>query len=200
MGTIDTGIAAAAALFSGGAAVAAYMAARQANLTAGSLAQIERDRWHVEMTPQVGLKFSMSRGFPELLVDFRGPAPLLQVEVALTIRDDKERGVSQLAGGPTAQQVADTIWGPFRFRPGVDGADSLGRTVAPVPLKHRARTRFALDPSLAPAWVVSERAWRSDYNGEDMRVWVGCSAVGHKPWLLTANVRTDPTVRGVVAA
>lgn len=150
--------------------MAAYKTAKEANRTAASVAQIERDRWHTEMTPQVSARFDDSRGYPELLVSFTGPAPLMQVEVALKVRDDKERGGSQLAGGPTAQQVADVIWGRYRFRQGVDGADRLGRAVAPVVLLHRGRTRFAVEPSLAPSWYSSPQQWRDDYDGKSLRL------------------------------
>ncbi|QGV79983.1 hypothetical protein [Streptomyces ficellus] len=190
MGTIDTGIAAAAALFSGVAAMAAYKTAKEANRTSASVAQIERDRWHKEMTPQVEVRFDDSRGYPELLVQFLGPAPLMRIEAALRIRDDKERSGSQIGGGPTAQQVADVIWGPYRFRPGVDGADALGRAVAPVALLHHGHTRFALEPTLAPSWYASTQTWRAEHDGKQLRLWVQCSAEGHKPWLLSADVST----------
>ncbi|WP_336319811.1 hypothetical protein [Streptomyces lavendofoliae] len=196
MGTIDTGIAAAAALFSGAAAIAAYMTAKEANRTASSVAQIERDRWHTEMAPQVGLRFDDSRGYPELRVKFNGPAALMQVDLILQIRDDKEHRGSQLAGGPTAGQVAQVIWGPYRFRPGVDGAGPLGRATAPALLLHRAETRFALEPTVPPSWYASAQQWREDHDGETLRLWVQCRAEGHKPWLLSADLRTTAPIAG----
>ncbi|MGX1885403.1 hypothetical protein [Streptomyces sp. NPDC055287] len=114
----------------------------------------------------------------------------MEIETVLKIRDVEERGASQLGGGPTAQQVADVIWGPYRFRPGIDGADQRGRAVAPVVLVHRGHTRFALESTLVPSWYASRQAWRDEYDGKKLRLWVQCSAAGHKPWVLSADVST----------
>ncbi|WP_442727695.1 hypothetical protein OG411_13175 [Streptomyces pseudogriseolus] len=199
MGTIDTGIAAASALFSAAAGMAAYKTAKEANRTSGALAQIERDRWHTEMTPQVQLSFDDAGGAPYLVAKFLGPAPLTRIETVLRIRDDRDRGSSQLSGAPTAQQVADVVWGPYRFRPGVDGADPAGRVVAPFMLVHRGHTRFALEPTQAPPWYPSAQAWRDDYDGTKLRLWVECSAQGHKPWTLSADLTTATSSGGLAA-
>ncbi|MGC4980550.1 hypothetical protein ACLQ18_07880 [Streptomyces sp. DT193] len=199
MGTIDTSIAAAAALFSAAAGLAAYKTAKEANRTSGAMAQIERDRWHTEMTPQVQLSFDNASGAPHVVVKFLGPAPLTQIETVLRIRDDRERGSSQVGGAPTAPQVADVVWGPYRFRPGVDGADPLGRAVAPFVLVHRGHTRFALEPTPAPSWYPSAQVWHDDYDGTKLRLWVECSAQGHKPWILSADLTTATNSSGLAA-
>lgn len=199
MGTIDTGIAAASALFSAAAGLAAYKTAKESNRTSSVVAQIERDRWHTEMTPQVQLRFDNDGGAPHVVVKFLGPAPLTRIKTVLRIRDDRERGSSHVGGAPTARQVADVVWGPFRFRPGVDGADPLGRAVAPFVLVHQAHTRFALEPTPAPSWYPSPQVWRDDYDGTKLRLWVECSAEGHKPWTLSADLTTDMNANGLAA-
>ncbi|MEV5653721.1 hypothetical protein [Streptomyces sp. NPDC052291] len=199
MGTIDTGIAAASALFSAVAGLAAYKTAREANRTAGAVAQIERDRWHTEMTPQVQLRFDTSGGAPHVVVKFLGPAPLTRIQTVVRIRDDRERGSSQASGAPTAQQVSDVVWGPYRLRPGIDGADPQGRAVAPFELVHRGQTRFALEPTPAPSWYPSAQMWRDDYDGTKLRLWVECSAQGHKPWTLSADLTTATSGSGLGA-
>ncbi|MFG2454383.1 hypothetical protein ACGFSG_33995 [Streptomyces sp. NPDC048512] len=199
MGTIDTSIAAAGALFSAAAGLAAYKTAKEANRTSGVVAQIERDRWHTEMTPKVQLRFDIAGSAPHMVVRFLGPAPLIRIETVLRIRDDMERGSSQVGGAPTALQVASVVWGPYRFRPGVNGADPLGRAVAPFSLMHRGQTRFALEPTLAPSWYPSVQAWRDDYDGTKLRLWVECSAQGHKPWTLSADLTTATNGSGLAS-
>ncbi|OVZ99496.1 hypothetical protein B9W64_37515 [Streptomyces sp. CS159] len=195
MGTLDTSIAAASAALSGFAAFAAWRASREANATASSVAQIERDRWHQELTPQLRLKLEAEQGM--LYVRFDGPASLGKLHVRLTLRDDFDRSrVPPLAGGPTLEQIAETVWGPYRFRPGSDGADQLGRAVAPFPLEADDRTRLAVDPSMRPSWyegTAGEQRWRDQYRTARIRLWADCEAEGHKPWRLSFEVPQDGT-------
>lgn len=193
MGITDTSIAAASAAFSGFAALAAWRASREANATAASVAQIERDRWHKELTPLLRLKLEADQGM--LYVRFDGPASLGKISVQLSLRDDFDRsGVPSLAGGPTPQQIAESIWGPYRFRPGVDGADHRGRGVAAFPLEADDRTRLAVDPSLKPSWyegAEGENRWRQQWRNARIRLWADCEAPGHKPWRLSFEVPQD---------
>ncbi|GAA1252308.1 hypothetical protein [Streptomyces aureus] len=191
MGIADTSIAAASAAFSGLAAWGAWKASREANDTATAVAQIERDRWHRELTPQLRLKLEAEQGM--LYVRFDGPAGLGPISVQLRIRDDRDRSrVSpQLAGTATPEQIAETIWGPYRFRPDVDGADQLGRAVAPITLEMDDRTRLAVDPSVKPSWyegVAGEERWRHQYRTARIRLWAACEVPGHKPWRLSFEV------------
>ncbi|WP_433916925.1 hypothetical protein [Streptomyces sp. NBC_01744] len=197
MGIADTSIAATAAVFSGVAAFAAWKTATEANRTATSVAQIERDRWHTEMTPNVGLALTNERGRPELLVRFDGPAPLRAIDgLELSIRDDRDRSNDQtLAGGATREERARTIWGPFRLSPHIDGADELGRSAEAFSLTHGEQRRFALERSLPPRWyegAEGARRWEFEFqNHAPLRVWVVCQVEGHKPWKLTANLITS---------
>ncbi|WP_146065875.1 hypothetical protein [Streptomyces sp. SM13] len=193
MGIADTSIAAAAALFSGVAGAAAWRTALAANRTADSVAQIERDRWHTEMTPHIKLAVTTERGWPELLVHFDGPAPLGTIgSLELSIRDDRDRsGDPALAGSATAEERAATIWGPFRLRPHIDNADALGRRAEPFSLDHGEEHRFALDHSLPPRWyegAEGTQRWQREFHNKPLRVWVRCVVEGHKPWRLTADL------------
>ncbi|MGW3091578.1 hypothetical protein [Streptomyces sp. NPDC001108] len=197
MGIADTSIAAAAAVFSGGAAFGAWKTAREANRTSASLAQIERDRWHTEMTPHLRFQFTRSRGNPELLVLFDGPAPLRRINrLELSIRDDRDRSSDPvLAGGVTAEERAKIIWGPYRFRPGIDGADESGRNAGAFHLEHGEKRRLALDPSLSPSWFTDSDpigGWRWEQSGNPIRLWATCHVAGHKDWRLTADLPGEP--------
>lgn len=193
MGITDTSIAAVSAALSGLAAFGAWKASRQANDTAAYVAQIERDRWHNALTPQLRLKLEQPDGL--LYVRFDGPAQLGRLSIRLTVRDDFDRSrVRSLGGGPTPDEAAQFIWGPYRFRPGVDGADQLGRRVSPFPLEAGDRTRLALDPSIKPTWyegTEGEERWRSQYQNATLRLWADCEAEGHKPWRLSFGVTHD---------
>lgn len=129
MSIVDTSIAAASAAFSGVAAWGAWKASLEANETATSVAQIERDRWHKELTPQLRIKLQ-AEPHEVLYVRFDSPATLGELSVQLTVRDDFDRSrLPHLAGTPTLEQREEVIWGPYRFRPGTDsGPESMKRT------------------------------------------------------------------------
>lgn len=200
MTTADTCIAAASAAFTGFAAWAAWQASRQANLaaqqsneTAAAVAQIERDRWHTELTPVLRLRLEADEGM--LYIRFDGPASLGHITVTLTLRDDMDRTrVPNLGGTPTPEQVAEVIWGPYRFRPRINEADELGRTMGIFTLEANDRTRRAVEPSLKPAWyedAAGEDRWRSQYRSSRLRLWADCESPGHKPWRLSFEVPQD---------
>ncbi|KUN75313.1 hypothetical protein AQJ66_36235 [Streptomyces bungoensis] len=113
----------------------------------------------------------------------------------LTIRDDFDRSrLPTLAGGPTAEQRAEVIWGPFRFNPRVEGVHQLGRAVAAFALLPGDRQRLVVEPSMRPSWyddADGERRWRDDYRTEPIRLWAHCTAPGHKPWKLSFAVPQD---------
>ncbi|MCD2469534.1 hypothetical protein MBT42_39145 [Streptomyces sp. MBT42] len=195
MGIADTSIAAAAAAFSGIAAFASWKASQRAHGTAESVAQIERDRWHKELTPQVAVVLGGAHSARLLIVRFNGPVGLGRLDaVQLTIRDDRDRSKDPVLGtGPTAEERAQFIFGPFRFRRGADGADSLGRTVDPFALDVHDEWRLALDLSTVPYWcegVEGDRSWRGRFpaDRDKLRLWIECEAQGHRPWKLSAEV------------
>lgn len=194
MSIVDTSIAAAAAALSGVAAWGAWKASREANATAASVAQIERDRWHRELTPQLRIK--LERGTRDTLyVRFDAPAALGELVVQLTIRDDSDRsGLPHLADGSTPEQRAGVIWGPFQFHPRVEDTDELGRTVPAFSLLPGDRQRLVVVQSPKPSWyqdALGEQRWRDEFRTEPIRLWAHCTAPGHKPWCLSFGVPQD---------
>ncbi|MGW0423285.1 hypothetical protein [Streptomyces sp. NPDC003015] len=195
MSIVDTSITAAAAALSGVAAWGAWKASREANATASSVAQIERDRWHRELTPQLRIKLETTGARHTLYVRFDAPAALRDLTVELTIRDDMDRSrFPHLAGGPTPEQTAEVIWGPYRFNPRVEGSDGLGRAVSAFALLPGDRQRLVVEPSTRPSWyndADGEQRWREEYRTEPIRLWALCTASGHKPWRLSFGVPQD---------
>jgi hypothetical protein len=194
MSIVDTSIAATAAALSSVAAWGAWKASREANATASSVAQIERDRWHKELTPQLRIKLETGARHT-LYVRFDAPAALGDLTVELTIRDDIDRsGFPHLAGGPTPEQRAEVIWGPYRFNPRVEDVDELGRTVSAFTLQPGDRQRLVVEPSMRPSWyddANGEQRWQDEYRTETIRLWALCTASGHKPWRLSFGVPQD---------
>lgn len=206
MDKLESGIAAIAALFSGWAAWSARQAAKSSNRnaqtsnrtaeaafrTAASVAQIERDRWHHELTPIVEFRMTTERGWPELLVRYTGPSALGRLErVELTIRDDRDRSNDPLlAGGLTAEERAATIWGPYRFKLGTDDcSDGLGRSIEPISLPLREVHRLALEATHPHShYGGGQVQWERDNRDKAFRLWVTCHVEGHKPWTLTADL------------
>lgn len=93
-------------------------------------------------------------------VGFDAPATIGEITVQLTIRDDFDRSdLPQLAGGPTHEQVAEVIWGPYRFNPRVhDTEDGLGRTVSAFSLLPGDHQQLALR-SVPETFLVRRRRW-----------------------------------------
>ncbi|MGW7824936.1 hypothetical protein ACWGLF_44555 [Streptomyces puniciscabiei] len=114
-------------------------------------AQVERDRWHHEMTPQFDVTITrLGPGSDQasLMVTFEGPAALERLdEVELEIRDDGYTHGVGLVGGVDEQELANTIWGPYRFKPGIDGATGVGRTSPAVPMALGEWLKRALEES-----------------------------------------------------
>ncbi|MGW6927526.1 hypothetical protein ACWGA9_40765 [Streptomyces sp. NPDC054950] len=171
-------------------------AAEQANATADSVAQIERDRWQYEMTPRFDVTMTrLRRGSDQasLIVTFEGPPALERLdEIEIEIRDDGYTHGVGLAGGPDEQQIAQTIWGPYRFQPGINDSSADGRLSPAVPLELGEWLKRSLEQSFPPSWT--DRAhWSEQYAGAPVRLWVRCRREGYKPWTLTYNVEvTDP--------
>lgn len=185
LGTVGT-------LASAVAAGASWRAVLRANNTADSVARIERDRWHADLTPRLQLEIRNDQHL-RLAVRFDGPAGLRVLDrLILTVRDDRDRsGDNQLAGGATPEEIAKTIWGPYRLRPRIDNADETGRSVELTEI-HLDETRLlALDPSIPPDWYSGAdglQRWRDQYDGTPLRLWAECHATGHKPWTVPFNV------------
>lgn len=201
MSNVDTSIAAASALLSGAAALAAWRASRQANEaatkaneTAATVARIEQERWHRELTPQLRIKLQ-AESQEVLYVRFDGPAKLGELHVELRIQDDFDGSrPPRLVGTLTSEQVAEVVWGPYHFRPGVDDADAQGRVIPAFPLLPGGRTRLAVDPSPRPSWhegTDGEQRWRDRYRTSPVRLWAVCIAPDHAPWELAFAVPRD---------
>lgn len=177
-----------AAAASAVAAFAAWFAARRSNATADAVAQIERDRWHTELTPKFDVtatELGPGTNKASLRITLKMPPGLPGLTKAvLRIRDD---GYTHLPLGSVTQEMIDaTIYGPYRFEPGIDDASADGRTVTSRPIGLGDWDKFALERTMPPH--VDPDLWMDTYLEAPVRLSIECHADGHKPWYVTYEV------------
>ena len=146
------------AIATGAAAVAAggsVIAAIYSNGTSKSIAKIEKDRRHSELTPKFEVFLVNTRpDNHELTLWLRGPAGLAKIDsLTISIRDNKRMGASP-SGRPTEEEVAKQIWAPRRFSPQIDGASSDGRSVPYLDLRLGDEAKFQLEKTPSPPWMT----------------------------------------------
>ena len=181
------------------AAIGSWRAAGRANQAATILATIEKDRRHTELTPSFDITChrSPTGDAAYLHLTLTGPPGLDRLDgAAISVRDDRSNRSPIVAGGPTAEELAAVIWGPLRFRPHVNDADELGRSIPSFPLARQESTRFALEPSLVPHWVADQDYWRRQYADHPLRVNLTCTREGHEPWTILIDVPIEPEPNG----
>lgn len=176
------------------AADRANEAADKANLTADTLAAIERDRRHSELRPVLEIATPSAPNTPDVLrFRFTGPdelEPLGPLTVTITIRDDRDRSNDPiLGGGPTREDVAAYIWGPWRFRPGVDDADETGRVAQQRTVAVGEELCSTVEKSPAPRWYAGDQpAWDRHYGQSPVRLRIEVTAPGFQPWVILREV------------
>jgi hypothetical protein len=175
------------------AAVGAWWAARSSSQASAAMTAIERRRWHADLTPQFELVCRVASGERATLrVALVGPAGLDRLDrVTVRIRDDIPGRAPVTSGGPTAEEIARQVWGPYRFVPGVDGADQAGRSVAPFGLLLGDWRPLALERTPAPTWSSDTTGWRRQYNDQPVRLTLACVREGDEPWTVPQEVRVD---------
>ncbi|WP_370131651.1 hypothetical protein [Streptacidiphilus sp. EB103A] len=177
------------------AADRANEAAEKANLTADTLAAIERDRRHSELRPQLDISRVPRQGSTQELLHFmfKGPnelEPHGPLNVTITVRDDRDRSHDRiLPGGPTREEVAAQVWGPWRLAPGADGVDPLGRSFANQLVAVGEKLVCAIEKTTPPAWDANdaERWWRK-YRPTPLRFRVEVTCEGFEPWVFLEEI------------
>ncbi|MFJ1644698.1 hypothetical protein [Streptomyces sp. NPDC088258] len=186
-------LSAAAGIASAVAAFAALYAARQSNATAATLARIEHDRRHEERRPQLEVTLG-GRGMQlsTLNVHLLGPDEIGHLD-SITIRvdnDDQDHTILNPGAGLTQEEVDAHIWGPYRFTPGVDGADQYGRSIPSFPLTVGRGRSFQMERTHPGHWMegMDQNRWQEVYQGTLVRLVISCRR-GDDEWVLA---RTAP--------
>lgn len=191
-------IAATAAVAGVGAWVAAFRSARsarQSSEAAETLTELEQLRWHRDLTPQFEFACTtrMQGQHGEVVVSLIGPAGLDQLDrITIAIRDDILNREQFTREDRDREETRNQVWGPLRFRPGVDGADQHGRELAPFALPMGEWKQIGLEQTTPPSWDTDPQAWRDRYFGTPLRLTLRCERDGHDPWVLPFEVLVTP--------
>ncbi|MFD6936250.1 hypothetical protein ACFWAP_08875 [Streptomyces goshikiensis] len=159
--------------------------AEQARRTAEIVARIERDRWLSELTPQ--FEFTLTKEGDQaakLLIHLAGPDALGHLD-SVTVRvgdDDYDHTPTQHRlgyvdpHGPTPEQIAAHVFGPFRLRPRVNDADDDGRELTFTDLQVGRGRPLALDRTMPGMWMVGKTydSWQREYEGHPVRLVITC--------------------------
>jgi hypothetical protein len=182
-------------------------AAEKSAAAAEATAALDRHRRNAELTPHFRLTCEPTNPGIEtvrLRVLLLGPSELRRLDtLTVRIRDDHPwRGQGTLiAGGPTPEQVARQIWGPYRFTPGtgpgadevrgVPGADETGRSTPTGGMPVGEELTFFLEPTDPPRWSQQPRDnWRRE-RGTVVRLQLECRREGWEPWSVAGEVETS---------
>jgi hypothetical protein len=168
---------------------------RHGNENASTLVLLEQERRHDELTPQFAITYRLTEGSDTVTLHIAlvGPSGLDRLDgVEVTVRDDLPDRRPVIAGGPTQEEIASVIWGPYRLRPGVDGADRIGRQTPAVSLRRGEVLYRLVEPSLAPYWSADSASWRARYAKLPIRISLTCTRQGTPPWVIPLEVTIMP--------
>jgi len=171
---------------------------------AAILAQIEKARRRAELTPEFETTGSAAHGGRAFLrVILRGPDTLDRLdEVVIRILDErwKDHSGQLTAGGPSAEDIAKHVWGPWEFDTGASAQVADNQTTLP-----RAYSRetgkdwdyLALIPSAPPYWAtgMTQQQWLRRHDGQPVRLLLSCRLDDHR-WELPYDVQVAPLRTG----
>ncbi|MFD6568530.1 hypothetical protein [Micromonospora profundi] len=128
------------------------------------------------------LRFSPDTGL--LSVKLLGPREVERYEwIRVEVRNDKDRVFPGTHRGYSEEEWQRQVWGPFRLRPGTDGADRGGRTASQEGRAVTDSWLFTLERSTAPSWYSGgETAWRKDYHDAPIRLRIEIG-LGEQSWV-----------------
>lgn len=200
---VNTGLTTVATVAAAGAAFLSWKATRAANRTADSVAQIERDRWHMEMTPKVSIsahKLRHSSG-RRITVQLNGPAALdsldaVEAIVCDSIDSSQMRSVltaARSAAGRATERPEDhkTLWSNV----GIETKSGISRSASFGVLRIGEMIWFKVAETEPPSYATEEE-WRELLGGQDDPVvlLLRCSKDGFRPWHITATVALAPGI------
>lgn len=200
-------VAAGGSLLAAGAATWAAFQSRassaEANKAANTLASIERDRRHSELTPRLRVScelWTVGNDKLRLRVALVGPPDLGQIDkFTVSIRDDHfrrrdERLIAETPSAKNTDEILQQVWGPYRFSPGVGTddarADSEGRaTVYNAAMPVGEELPFQLEPTRPPSYATSTspEQWRQE-RGSLIRLAFEAENTGSSPWRLACEI------------
>ncbi|MCX5136477.1 hypothetical protein OOK06_30895 [Streptomyces sp. NBC_00340] len=122
-----------------------------------------------------------------------GPDELAEVEFLSVRVDDDDKDRSHVLGiGATPEQLANHVWGPFRFTPRVDQADEHGRAVGPFKLRIGRGRPFQLERTRPGLWMGGKtmEQWQDEYRDHPVRLVITCR-VDDDEWTLARQLPNE---------
>lgn len=153
-------------------AVVAALAWRTSVCVRRDQAGAEGKRRHREMRPE--LRVALDMKWPPdvglLVVKLVGPRDVERYDrIRVEVRDDGKN--RQPGHDVTAEHIRQQVWGPFRLRPGTDGADRDGRVAEQSGQAVTDSWLFTVERTTPPAWYSGgDSGWRRDYADEPLRL------------------------------
>jgi len=169
------------------------VASERSAVAAEEAVALEASRRHAELTPRFRVTADCAVPAIEgltLTVFLAGPPELGRLDaLTVSVRDDEpwrgKRG--PLAGGPSPEQVAAQVWGPYEF---AEEADPTGHAASPEGLPVGESLRFSMQATWPPRWSGQRMSsWRSQV-GTVLRLQLDCVREGSEPWTLACELDT----------
>lgn len=190
----STKIARRAALTAEQAAAAADRSASAAERSAAAdelAAQLDHQRRHEELTPQLLFELEESHRRSRvyhLKVRLAGPPGLDRLDTLTVSIDDESRFRTRLQRdrltAPTDEEFEAQIWSRLAF---LDDAGSLNRTVSSAALAVGEWLTIPLGPTRTPSWTgQTQEKWSDQFSV--IRITAQCSRAGWDTWLLRTEV------------
>jgi hypothetical protein len=173
----------------------AWMAARRSNATADSMAKIERDRWHADLTPQFDIDLREGLSQAKVHIYLNGPDILGHLdEVTLTVEDDDmDHTLRTPEPGLTQEKIDAHVWGPFRFTPSGNQGDANGRTVGPFHIQVGRGRPLSMERTMPGFWMegTTRDRWQENYAGQPIRLRIVCRR-GDEEWVIARRLENPP--------
>ena len=145
------------------------------------LARIERQRRRSELTPQFEIictvKADAACAHADLHVILRGPDTLDRLdEVIIRILDERwqDHGARLTPAGPSAEDIAKHVWGPWEFNTGASAQVADNQTTLARPSRSTGQDwdRLSLIPSAPPYWAsgMTTQQWLRRHDEQPIRL------------------------------
>lgn len=166
--------------------ILSWLAALRATEAAETMSRLEKDRQHRDARPQIDITCTpvLATGGAYLELMLTGPQGVEEVHVSLLQIQDSQPWANPVVAGPSREELAMHVRGPYEFQEKLDGQRNGGRTVEPFTLVVGYPHKLVLKTTHAPLNSgIPEKTWEQDVNGMKLRLALECTQDGFdEPW------------------